>query len=94
MSATVRTDLFNGLFAWHPSPDGQARLSRHPDAPRSVPDPDTGRHLQIATVDVGSMAICPECRSQGEGGFVSFEADLRMVYACPQCRRLVWMPGA
>jgi len=44
-------------------------------------------------VDVGTPAICPECRSRGEGGFVSFVSDLRMVYACPACRRLVWMPG-
>jgi hypothetical protein len=94
MDAGVRLDPFNLHFARHASPDGPARLTRRPDAPSTVPDPDTGRHLQIATVDVGALAICPECRSRGEGGFVSFVSDLRMVYACPECRRLVWVPGA
>jgi hypothetical protein len=90
----VRLDLFHGLFAWHPPTDGRHRVSRHANAPTSVPDPATGRNLQIATVDVGSTAICPDCRAQGEGGFVSFVADLRMAYACPACQRLVWVPGA
>ncbi len=94
MDTGVGCDYFDLHFAHHASPGGLARLSRRPDAPSTVPDPDTGRGLQIATVDVGSLAICPECRSHGEGGFVSFVSDLRMVYACPECRRLVWMPGA
>jgi hypothetical protein len=33
-------------------------------------------------------------RHAGAGGFVSFEADLRMAYACPECRELVWLSGA
>ena len=32
--------------------------------------------------------------STGSGGFVSFDGDLRMAYACPQCRELVWVAGA
>jgi len=91
---TARLDLYHGLFSWHPSSDGQGKLSRRTDAPQSVPDPDTGRHLAIATVDVGSSAICPDCQAPGEGGFISFVADLRMAYACPACQRLVWVPGA
>ena len=27
-------------------------------------------------------------------GDVSFDGDLRMAYACPQCRQLVWLQGA
>jgi hypothetical protein len=30
----------------------------------------------------------------GHGGYVSFDGDLRMVYACPKCRQLVWLQGA
>ncbi len=25
---------------------------------------------------------------------VSFVQDLRLVYACPSCKQLVWLPGA
>ena len=94
MNGRDRTDLFHGVFAWHPSVDGRPRLSRRADAPGTVPDPDTGRRLRIATVDLGSVAICPECRSHGDGGFISFVEDLRMAYACPACQRLVWTLGA
>jgi len=93
MTTGLCRDSFDLHFTHHASSDGQARLSRRPDAPSTVPDPETGRQLAIATIDVGAAAICPECRSRGEGGFVSFESDLRMVYACPACRQLVWMPG-
>jgi hypothetical protein len=48
----------------------------------------------VATLDAGALAICPSCRTHGTGGFVSFEADLRMAYACPECRELVWLAGA
>lgn len=91
---SARPDLFHGLFAWHPTSEGPGKLIRRTDAPQSVPDPDTGHHLAIATVDVGSSAICPDCQAPGEGGFVSFVADLRMAYACPACQRFVWVAGA
>jgi len=87
-------DPFHGLFARHLSTDGVPRLSRQPDAPATVPDPATGRDLRIATVDLGSTAICPDCRMPGVGGHISFVSDLRMAYACPACLRLVWVPGA
>jgi hypothetical protein len=31
---------------------------------------------------------------QGDGGFVSFDGDLRIAYACPQCCQFVWLAGA
>jgi hypothetical protein len=49
--------------------------------------------LRIATVDADTAAICPACAHRGQGGFVSFDGDLRMAYACPECRELVWVQG-
>jgi hypothetical protein len=86
-------EVFHRLFRSHQT-DGRRRLAPHPDAPRSLPDPLTGRPLQIATVDIGTTAICPECDRRAEGGFISFVADLRVVYACPECQQLVWINGA
>ena len=88
------SSTFGGVFV-HSRSEGRARLSRHPAPPQSLPDPTTGRALRIATVEIaGAGAICPACEERSEGGFVSFVADLRMVYACPQCEALVWMRGA
>lgn len=89
----TRTDLYHGLFQWELLPTGLARLSRHPGAPASIPDPH-GRLLRVATVDAQARAICPSCTSPGQGGYVSFVQDLRLAYACPSCRQLVWLPGA
>jgi hypothetical protein len=58
-----------------------------------VPDPDTGRSLRISTVEL-SGAICPACAKHGDGGFVSFVADLRLAFACPNCQGFVWIAGA
>ena len=91
--ALTRTDLYHGLFLWETGHDGQPRLSRRDPSPATIPCPTTGRPLRIATLDAGAVAICPSCASHGEGGFVSFEGDLRMAYACPQCRQLVWVAG-
>jgi hypothetical protein len=30
----------------------------------------------------------------GGGGYVSFVSDLRLAFACPSCRTLVWIAGA
>ena len=84
-------DPYHGVFTHELS--GTPRLLRHPAAPPTLPDPQTGRALRIATVEV-ARAICPSCRKRGEGGFVSFVADLRLVFACPHCRDLVWIAGA
>ncbi len=88
-----RTDLYHGLFLWQAGGDGQPRVSRHEASPASIPCPTTGRSLRVSTLDAGAAAICPSCASHGHGGFVSFEGDLRMAYACPQCRQLVWVAG-
>jgi hypothetical protein len=87
-----RTDLYHGLFRWHPG-GGHPRLSRHANSPATVPCPATGRQLKISTLEATAAAICPGCANHGQGGFVSFEGDLRMAYACPQCLQLVWLAG-
>lgn len=92
MSHHLISSAYGGVFVCTTS-NGRARLTRHPEAPSSLPDPATGRALRISTVEVAG-AICPACDERSEGGFVSFEADLRMVYACPECRELVWIHGA
>jgi len=87
-------DCFFGLFAVERSPDGQPALVRRPDAPSSIPDPATGRALRVSTLESRARAICPACETTAEGGFVSFVGDLRLVYACPSCTQVVWLPGA
>ena len=96
MSHTIdsRTDLYHGLFRWEQPATGEPQLSRHTGAPASIPDPASGRRLRVATVEASTRAICPSCSTAGAGGFVSFVPDLRLVYACPSCRELVWLPGA
>jgi hypothetical protein len=87
-------DLFHGLFRWHTDGDGRPRVSRHAASPPAIPCPTTGRSLRVATLDAAAAAICPSCESRAPGGFVSFVGDLRMAYACPACRQLVWLAGA
>ncbi len=91
---TSRIDLYHGLFRWERASDGQPQLSRHPEMPTSIPDPESGRLLRIATVDARARAICPSCEMTGHGGYVSFVQDLRIAYACPSCEQLVWLNGA
>ncbi len=89
---TVRSDLYHGLFHWHPPADGQqAALTKAEDHPTDLPDPLTGRPLRIATIEVSATAICPACSHQAHGGYVSFVADLRLAYACPACCELIWI---
>lgn len=90
----ARTDLYFGLFEWQSS-GGVARIiGRSPSPPAAIPDPHTGRHLRISTIEASTPAICPACSCHADGGFVSFEDDLRMAYACPLCKQLVWIRGA
>jgi hypothetical protein len=92
MAQLTSAVAYGGVFVCSTN-DGRSRLAPHPSAPSTLPDPDTGRALRIATLEIAG-AICPSCDERSEGGFVSFEADLRMVYACPECQALVWTHGA
>ena len=85
-------DPFHGVFT-HDNTGARVRLTRPASAPPTLPDPQTGQLLRIATVEL-SGAICPACQKRADGGFVSFVADLRVVFACPHCRGLVWLDGA
>jgi hypothetical protein len=88
-----RTDFYHGLFRWHAGRGGRPSVSPAEGGPQSVPCPSTGRMLRVATIEADTAAICPRCANEGSGGFVSFVADLRMAYACPECRELVWLAG-
>jgi hypothetical protein len=85
-------ELFHGVFVWHAG-GGRPHLSRPESRPAALPCPTTGRPLRISTIDANVDAICPACAQPGRGGFVSFEGDVRMAYACPECRQLVWTVG-
>ena len=85
--------LYHGLFSWDGGGD-RPRVVRDLTGPSTIPCPTTGRQLRVATVDTNTTAICPSCATHGEGGYVSFDGDLRMAYACPQCRQFVWLQGA
>src|SRR5512142_2463176 len=93
--ATIRSvmqahpGLFHGLFRCDTGSDGRPHLSRMIPSPSAIPCPTSGHPLRVSTVEAGATAICPSCASHGQGGFVSFEGDLRMAYACPACRKLV-----
>lgn len=87
-------DPFFGLFVAEPSGGDVPTLVRQSAPPATIPDPETGRPLKVATVDARARAICPSCSTSAEGGFVSFVGDLRLAYACPGCVQLVWLPGA
>ena len=92
--ADFHTDLFHGLFILHHADNGPGRLARHAAAPRVVPDPHTGHPLKVAALELSERAVCPACTQLGAGGYVSFESDMRLAFACPSCRKLVWMAGA
>ena len=88
--------LFHGLFELPPTALGPSRLRLASGAkgPTAIPCPQTGRLLKVASVELSERGICPACTQLGAGGYVSFEADLRLAFACPSCRELVWMAGA
>ena len=86
---------YHGLFRWDDGGSGsEPRVVRDSRGPATLPCPATGRQLRVATVEADTAAICPSCAMRGHGGYVSFDGDLRMVYACPKCRQLVWLQGA
>ena len=88
-----RPDAFFGLFELRPHAQGGTRLARASNTPRTIPDPQTGRPVAIASVEVSERGVCPACARHGSGGYVSFVSDLRLAFACPGCCRLVWMPA-
>jgi hypothetical protein len=98
MSIGSENDLFQDLFEWCSEPDGRASwrliVSRRSEMIRTVPCPDTGRPLRVATVDVSDRAVCPACAQLGAGGYISFVSDLRLAFACPSCRKLIWIAGS
>ena len=93
MDNLPRTDLFHGLFELWPAP-GRGRLASNAAAPRAIPDPQTGRPLKVASVELSERGVCPACTQLGAGGYVSFVSDLRLAFACPSCKKLVWIAGA
>ena len=92
---TVR-DQFFGLFERNHHGRGASALVVCPSrgTARTVPCPDTGVPLKVATVEVSDRAVCPACTQLGAGGYVSFVGDLRLAFACPICRKLVWVAGS
>jgi hypothetical protein len=89
---TPRSDLFHGLFELLPGSQG-GRLASSATAPPTIPDPKTGRPVKIAAIELSDRSVCPSCVQLGSGGYVSFVADLRLAFACPHCRKLVWISG-
>jgi hypothetical protein len=86
------TDAFFGLFEWR-----QRTLvvsDQRSQSPRTVPCPQTGRPLKVASLEVSDRGVCPACAQLGAGGYVTFVSDLRLAFACPACRKLVWIAGA
>jgi hypothetical protein len=90
----VSAHLFHGLFELNDTTHGKLRLASTVPGPRAIPDPQTGRPLKVASVELSDRGICPACTQLGSGGYVSFEADMRLAFACPSCRKLVWIAGA
>ncbi len=69
------------------------RLASSAAAPRTIPDPQTGRPVRVASVELSDRGVCPACAQLGAGGYVSFVSDLRLAFACPSCRQLIWITG-
>jgi hypothetical protein len=88
-----RNAAFFGLFELRPAAQGRPRLAPVSDAPKTIPDPQTGRPLAVASVELSERGVCPECTQPGSGGYVSFVSDLRLAFACPSCRKLVFTIG-
>jgi hypothetical protein len=89
-----RPDLFHGLFELHTQDNERPRLASRAPLPRTIPDPQTGRPLRVASVELSDRGVCPACTQRGAGGYVSFVSDLRLAFACPSCQTLVWLAGA
>ncbi|MGE0451551.1 MAG: hypothetical protein AB7Q29_18405 [Vicinamibacterales bacterium] len=82
---------YHGVLRHAVTQEGDPCVVPSPTAPSAIPCPTTGHPLRIATIDAHAPAICPKCSVTGRGAFVSFVSDMRMAYACPQCRQFVWL---
>ena len=94
MTTRPVTHLFHGLFVWYPQPLGAGGLASNATRPAAIPDSQTGRLLRVASVELSDRGVCPACTQLGAGGYVTFVSDLRLAFACPSCRKLVWIAGA
>lgn len=94
MDSSLHSDPFHGLFELQTHAQGAPRLTSRAAAPRTIPDPETGRPLRVASLELSDRGVCPSCTQLGAGGYVSFVSDLRLAFACPSCRKLVWVAGA
>jgi hypothetical protein len=93
MEFQTHTDLFFGLFELRHA-SGGAHVTSSAQAPGHVPDPQTGRPLKVASLEVSERGVCPACTQPGTGGYVSFVADMRLAFACPSGEKLIWLAGA
>jgi len=60
----------------------------------TIADPSTGTRLSISGVDAGA-ATCPSCSARTDNAaFVAVVEDLRLLFACPACQQITWLPGA
>ena len=89
-----RTDFFHGLFGLRATTHGRPQVTSNAAAPRTIPDPETGRPLKVASLELSERGVCPACTQLGSGGYVSFVSDMRLAFACPTCETLVWLAGA
>jgi hypothetical protein len=87
-------DAFCGVFELQSAAHGKPTLASASARPRTIPDPQTGRPLTIASAEISQRSVCPACTQLGAGGYISFVSDLRLAFACPSCQKLVWIAGA
>ena len=59
------TVLFHGLFELLPGTHGSGRLASSAAAPRAIPDPHTGRPVEVASVELSDRGVCPACAQLG-----------------------------
>ena len=94
MDTDQLTDKFLGLFERRADRGAHSAKGTGAKELRTLPDPQTGRPLQVAAIELTDRSVCPSCTQLGAGGYVSFVADLRLAFACQSCRKLVWIVGA
>src|ERR1041385_789066 len=79
----VTRDFFHALFELRTGTHGRPLATSNSRAPETIPDPETGRPLKVASLELSERGICPACTHSGAGAYVSFVADLRLAFACP-----------